>query len=114
MFEFSPEIECSNLHLPSLQFNTISQPRLAILALLRCVAHDFACHFGIKCSSFSKVNVGTSRRSACDSIGCCDYQSVRAGNILLERTDFERSDHFHFGHFNMSTNGVRILNSFVP
>lgn len=62
------------------------QPRLAVLGLLRCVAHDFACHFGIKCSSFSKMNVGTSRRSACDALGYLEYMSVQLGNILCERT----------------------------
>ena len=86
MFEFSLKL---NAQIYTFQhFNT--KPRLAILALLRCVAHDFACHFGIKCSSFSKVNRGTSRRSACDPIGFCEYHSVRIGNILLERTGFER------------------------
>ena len=60
-------------------------PRLTILALLRCTK-SFASHFGIKCSSFSKVNVGTSRRSACDALGFSEYLSVQQGNILLERT----------------------------
>lgn len=62
------------------------QPRLAILALLRCVERDFACHFGIKCSSFCRVNTGTSQRSACGSLGFMEYASVMLGNILLERT----------------------------
>lgn len=61
-------------------------PRLAILGLLRCTQDDFASHFGIKCSSFSKMNVGTSRRSACDALGNFQYLSVQLGNALLERT----------------------------
>lgn len=63
-----------------------TQPRLAVLALLRCIVDDFACHFGIKCSSFSKMNIGTSRRSPCSSLGYAEYPSVQLGNILLERT----------------------------
>lgn len=70
------------------------QPRLAILALLRCIEQDFACHFGIKCSSFSKVNIGTSQRSACDAIGFTGYASVINGNILLERTDSNQKSFF--------------------
>ena len=101
MFEFSLKL---NAQIYTFQhFNT--KPRLAILALLRCVAHDFACHFGIKCSSFSKVNCGTSRRSACDPIGFCEYHSVRIGNILLERTGFER--------FNMDHIFISIISTHV-
>ena len=61
--------------------------RLAILCLLRTVPGPggFATHFGIKCSSFSKMNRGTSQRSACSSSGFGGYQSVRVGNMLLER-----------------------------
>ena len=60
-------------------------PRLATLCILRAVPGDFAAHFGIKCSSFCKVNVGTSMRSACTSIGKTDYPSVFLSNRLLER-----------------------------
>ena len=62
------------------------QPRLACLAMLRCIQDNFASHFGIKCASFSKMNVGTSRRSACSAIGYIAYESVRLANTLLERT----------------------------
>lgn len=67
-------------------YTPLKEPRLAVLALLRCIEDCFASHFGIKCSSFSKMNLGTSRRSACSSIGYTVYQSVQLGNILLERT----------------------------
>ena len=40
----------------------------------------------IKCSSFCKMNVGTSRRIPCASIGYLPYPSVREANKLLERT----------------------------
>ena len=63
-----------------------AKPRLAVMAVLRGIPDDFACHFGIKCSSFCKMNIGTSKRSACDSIGCLKYASVQLGNLLLERT----------------------------
>lgn len=63
-----------------------NSPRLAVLALLRCIPNDFACHFGIKCSSLCKMNKGTSKRSACSSVGYTEYVSVQLGNTLLERT----------------------------
>ncbi|CAK9097074.1 unnamed protein product [Durusdinium trenchii] len=61
---------------------------LAILCLLRTVPGPggFGCHFGIKCSSFSKMNVGTSQRSTCSSTGFSEYKSVQVGNQLLERS----------------------------
>ena len=59
--------------------------RLAIISLLKATLNNFACHFGIKCSSFCKVNIGTSMRSACTSLGFTVYNSVRSSNKLLER-----------------------------
>ena len=47
--------------------------------------NNFAAHFGIKCSSFCKVNIGTSMRSACTSLGFTEYVSVWSSNKLLER-----------------------------
>ncbi|CAL1170825.1 unnamed protein product [Cladocopium goreaui] len=59
---------------------------LATLWLLRAVEDNFALHLGLKCSSFSKMNVGTSSRSACTSIGWEKFASVLIGNCLLERS----------------------------
>ena len=42
-------------------------------------------HFGLKCSSFSTVNIGTSGRMPCTPYGNLDYQSVRDGNTLASR-----------------------------
>ncbi|CAK9101508.1 Uncharacterized protein SCF082_LOCUS47470 [Durusdinium trenchii] len=69
-----------------MDLNSPSGFALATLCILRAVPGDFAAHFGIKCSSFCKVNVGTSMRSACTSIGKTDYPSVFLSNRLLERT----------------------------
>lgn len=66
---------CPSLHL-----------RLCILMMLRGVRNAFGAHFGIKCSSFCRVNVGTSMRSACTALGFSNYESVRLSNKLLERT----------------------------
>ncbi|CAK9093029.1 unnamed protein product [Durusdinium trenchii] len=41
--------------------------------------------FGLKCSTWTSVNAGTSGRSACSSIGNCEYKSVRDGNCLGSR-----------------------------
>ena len=56
--------------------------RLAALVMMKGVMNAFACHFGIKCSSLCKVNIGT---CACTSIGCLLHASVRKSNKLLER-----------------------------
>ena len=42
-------------------------------------------HFGLKCSSWTAVNSGTSSRSACSAIGNTDYKSVRDANSLGSR-----------------------------
>lgn len=55
------------------------------MVMLKCKLNAFACHFGIKCSSFCKVNIGTSMRSACTSLGFALYNSVSTSNKLLER-----------------------------
>ena len=55
------------------------------MVMLKCKLNAFACHFGIKCSSFCKVNIGTSMRSACTSLGFTVYDSVSTSNKLLER-----------------------------
>ena len=60
--------------------------RLALLCILRCRANDFAIHLGLKCSSLCKMKRGTSRRSACASVGYTDYPSVAVANTLIERT----------------------------
>ena len=59
-------------------------PRLAVVFLLRCREKFFAL-FAIKCSSFSKMNRGTSKRSECSSTGYEPYKSVQEANQLLER-----------------------------
>ncbi|CAL1139816.1 unnamed protein product, partial [Cladocopium goreaui] len=56
--------------------------------MLKGIMNNFAAHFGIKCSSFCKVNVGTSMRSACTSLGFSDYSSVFLSNKLLGRIPF--------------------------
>ena len=60
--------------------------RLAILVMLKGVMNNFAAHFGIKCSSFCKVNIGTSMRSACTAMGFTEFASVWSSNMLLERS----------------------------
>ena len=59
--------------------------RLATLCMLRTVAGNFGCHFGLKCSSLCKMNIGTSCRSACTALGYEIYPSVIVANMLIER-----------------------------
>ena len=51
---------------------------------------DLLTWFGIKCSSWVAVNVGTSWRSACASTGDVLKTSVRESNCMLERTRFSK------------------------
>ena len=67
------------------------QLRLSILYILRGVEGNFGAHFGLKCSSLCKMNIGTSFRSACTSIGYEGYKSVCQANMLLERTQLRLS-----------------------
>ena len=68
-------------------FETSSgQLSLAIHSILCGAPNDFLAWFGIKCSSFSKMNIGTSMRSPFASIGCYDHPSVKMANGMLERT----------------------------
>lgn len=67
--------------------------RLALLMMLSCVPQGFAVHFGIKCSSFCKVNVGTSFRTAATPMGLMEYPSVKLANCLLERRRVSRVVH---------------------
>ena len=60
--------------------------RTAIATALRGDSiNGWLCHFGLKCSSFTCVNVGTSGRSACTPWGILEYQSVQNGNMLASR-----------------------------
>ena len=56
-----------------------------MIVMLKTYHDDFAVHFGMKCSSLCKVNVGTSMRSACSSIGYVGHASVSMTNKVLER-----------------------------
>ena len=68
--------------------SAIHGPSCQSQAVHRGMPNTFGAHFGIKCSSFCKVNVGTSQRSACTSLGQVLHPSVRLSNKLLERTLF--------------------------
>ena len=81
--------------------------RLAALCLLRARLGNFAAHFAIKCSSFSIMNVGTSRRSPCASIGYDEYRSVFSSNRLLER--WGGIDRTHF----QKTTNIEVLKKLI-
>ena len=70
---------------PDKNNSNLQNLRLACVCLLRCKQNDFSVVIGIKCSSFCKMNLGTSRRAPCASIGYTAYRSVREANLLLER-----------------------------
>ena len=60
--------------------------RLCIIFLLKGRVHDFVSWWAIKCSSWTQVNVGTSARAACASLGDLLKASVLEANKMLERT----------------------------
>ncbi|CAL1154504.1 unnamed protein product [Cladocopium goreaui] len=59
---------------------------LAVVALLRAKIGNSPAHFAMKCSSLCRMNIGTSRRGPCCSLGFHEYPSVLLSNKLLERT----------------------------
>ena len=62
-------------------------PRTALAIMLRGDSvNGWLAHFGLKCSSWTAVNSGTSGRSPCTAIGNTDYKSVRDGNCLGSRS----------------------------
>lgn len=61
-------------------------PRLAIeTVLLGDHENGWVCLFGLKCSSWTTMNCGTSGRTPCTAIGNLAYQSVVEGNLLASR-----------------------------
>lgn len=66
---------------------------LAIIFLLKGKLDDFVSWYGIKCSSWTQVNVGTSTRCPCASLGDILKISVREANQMLERRGVGWSSH---------------------
>ncbi|CAK9023990.1 unnamed protein product, partial [Durusdinium trenchii] len=69
-----------------MDINSSSGFILCIIFLLKCKPNDFLAWVGIKCSSWTSMNKGTSARSACSSTGNCSMPSVLEANRMLERT----------------------------
>ena len=76
--------------------------RTAIATVLRGDSiNGWLCHFGLKCSSFTCVNVGTSGRSACTPWGNLMYKSVQEANQLASRIlDQQKYIRYWFLFFN--------------
>ena len=55
------------------------------MTVLRGDPQGFLNHFGLKCSSWTSVNSGTSARSICSSVGMTDYCSVAEANLMASR-----------------------------
>lgn len=71
----------------SLSIHQLLHPRLAIATiLLGDYENGWLCHFGLKCSTFTTVNCGTSGRTPCTPYGNTQYTSVHEGNVLASRT----------------------------
>ena len=54
-------------------------------ALLQTVEDDVIAHFGVKCSSSTAINTGTSRRSFLLPLGDVSKKSVVDSNCLVSR-----------------------------
>ena len=59
--------------------------RLGIASILLCKEDKFLVHFGLKCSTWTAVNQGTSSRCCCAATGNTEYESVRQGNLMGAR-----------------------------
>ena len=66
-------------------FSAMLQLRLAIVGLLRSKFQDVLTLWGICCSSWVKLNAGTSKRSYLTPMGSPLIPSVRAANGLVSR-----------------------------
>lgn len=64
----------------------LARLRLALVFLLKAKVGDCISWLAIKCSSFTAVNRGTSKRSASNSVGDTSAPSVLLSNGMLERT----------------------------
>lgn len=64
----------------------LARLRLALVFLLKAKVGDCISWLAIKCSSFTAVNRGTSKRSASNSVGDTSAPSVSLSNGMLERT----------------------------
>ena len=64
-------------------------PRLAILLILHGRAQELIAFLAPVCSSYSAVNLGTSKRSLLTPLGQLCNTSVRRGNKMVSRTVFE-------------------------
>ncbi|CAE7276232.1 unnamed protein product [Symbiodinium sp. CCMP2592] len=70
-------------------FMDINDPSGFLLAcyfILRGCPDNFFAMFAVMCSSFTKMNAGTSKRSKCSSMGFDAFPSVSYSNKLLERS----------------------------
>ena len=68
------------------KLSSLLGPRLAISTIL-LGDHEsgWVAHFGLKCSSFTTMNCGTSGRSPCTPCGNLGFTSVQEGNTLASR-----------------------------
>ncbi|CAE7458794.1 unnamed protein product [Symbiodinium sp. CCMP2592] len=71
---------------PDLRHRSNFMDLLACYFILRGRPENFFVMFAVMCSSFCKMNSGTSKRSKCNSLGYDAYVSVRTSNMLLERS----------------------------
>lgn len=61
-------------------------PRLCVWTLLNCDPTGFAAMLAVVCTSFSSINVGTSKRSPVTPLGDVGLAYVRVGNMLMARS----------------------------
>ena len=64
----------------------LSEPRLAMAGVLSAVEDKAIVWLGLLCSSFTRMNMGTSRRSYLVPLGDSTKKSVADSNCLAART----------------------------
>ena len=81
----------------------LPHPRLAISSLLLGdYVNGWVAHFGLKCSTFSTMNCGTSGRTPCTPCGNWEFPSVLEGNLLASRclgTELQNQTLFQYWFF---------------
>ena len=81
----------------------LPHPRLAISSVLMGdYANGWIAHYGLKCSTFSTMNCGTSGRTPCTPCGNWEFPSVLEGNLLASRflgTQLQNQTLFQYWYF---------------
>ena len=71
--------------------DVLTNPRLAIAGVMSATENRFVVWIGLLCSSFTRINMGTSKRSYLVPLGDTHKKSVMDSNCLAARTGVQQT-----------------------